>query len=211
MKINDLSIKELTEVAKAMSEGDFYKEFNGKIEGELGRLAKYLNETRKKLQFIDTPIKGEKDKFPEASSQLIDVTRATEEAAHKIMTLTEKILDDQDIIYENLVRVQGTLKEKINDEEVFSSIDKVLTINQENKNDLVDLMTSLSFQDLTGQKIKKIVQLVQDIEKKITELLQTFNLERKEKKKEIINEIKETSKSSDLKQDLVVEILEKFL
>lgn len=211
MNINELSIKELTEVAKAMSEGDFYRELNTKLEGELGHLAEYLSKTMKKLQFIESPIMQEKNKIPDASNQLSDVTKAMEEATHKIMALTEKILDGQDTISEHLQNLKKAIKSKKDEKKAMSFLNSIEEINGNNKNDLVTLLTSLSFQDLTGQKIKKIISLVKDIESKISELLSSFNLEKKEKKKEIITELNDPSKSLDLKQDIVDEILEKLL
>lgn len=212
MHHKDSSIKKLADVAKAISEGDFYKEANLKLKGELGSLAKYIDETRRKLKCLNPSITSSTNKFPEASMQLLDITRQTEEATNKIILLTEKILDDQNRISEDLRNLKQLINKNIKKEnkEIESIINNIQTINIGNKKDLMNLLTDLSFQDLTGQKIQKIVSLVQDVETKILELLVSFGLVEEEKKAEMITELKDPSKSIDLKQDLVDDILAEF-
>jgi len=212
MNKKSYSVKKLADVAKAISEGDFYKEANLKLKGELKRLAKYIEETRKKLQYIDSPIKSTTKSFPEASMQLSDITRQTEEATHKVISLTEKILDDQSRLTEILKNLKKFVSNNIKKEnkEIKSIINNIQNINISNKKDLIDLLTALSFQDLTGQKIKKIISLVQDVETKILVLLVSFGLVDKKKREEMVSELKDPSKSIDLKQDLVDDILAEF-
>ncbi|HUU49828.1 MAG TPA: protein phosphatase CheZ [Nitrospinota bacterium] len=212
MNKKSYSVKKLADVAKAISEGDFYKETNLKLKGELKRLAKYIEETRKKLQYIDSPIKSTTKSFPEASMQLSDITRQTEEATHKIISLTEKILDDQNRLTEILKNLKKFVSNNIKKEnrEIKSIINDIQNINISNKEDLIDLLTALSFQDLTGQKIKKIISLVQDVETKILVLLVSFGLVDKKKRGEMVTELKDPSKPIDLKQDLVDDILAEF-
>lgn len=212
MNKKSYSVKKLADVAKAISEGNFYKEANLKLKGELKRLAKYIEETRKKLQYIDSPIKSTTKSFPEASMQLSDITRQTEEATHKVISLTEKILDDQNRLTEILKNLKKFVSNNIKKEnrEIKSIINDIQNINISNKEDLIDLLTALSFQDLTGQKIKKIISLVQDVETKILVLLVSFGLVDKKKREEMVTELKDPSKSIDLKQDLVDDILAEF-
>lgn len=219
MNKKDSSVKKLADMAQAISEGDFHKEFNViKIKGELGRLAKYLDETRRKLQFIDCPIKTSTKNFPEASNQLLDITKETEAATHKIISLTEKVLDDQNTLSEHLRKLKDSTHNLGNTKKIKSIIQNIETINNSNREDLISLLTALSFQDLTGQKVKKILFLVQDIETKILELLVSFGLsvdeksdsKGKKKKEEMITELQDSSKPIDLKQDLVDEILGEF-
>ena len=218
MAKKDSSVKKLADMAKAMSEGDFNKAFNTEIKGELGRLAKYLDETRKKLQFIDCPIKASTKNFPEASNQLMDITKETEAATHKIISLTEKVIDGQNVLTDQLQDLKGSTHNLSNNNNIKSVIKNIETINESNKEDLISLLTALSFQDLTGQKVKKILSLVQDIETKILELLLSFGLnvdeesnsKDKKKKEEMITELKDSSKPIDLKQDIVDEILGEF-
>jgi chemotaxis protein CheZ len=64
--------------------------------------------------------------------------------------------------------------------------------------DLMEIMTTLSFQDLTGQRIKRIVSALQQIEKVVFELYMSTGLSMKalEQNPEMsVEEIRQTSKA----------------
>ncbi|MDD5433994.1 MAG: chemotaxis protein CheW, partial [Nitrospira sp.] len=67
---NNSAIGKIVEVTKAMAEGDFHKEINENMYGQIGELARYINSTIKKLQAVEPNIAHVTDKIPEASIQL---------------------------------------------------------------------------------------------------------------------------------------------
>ncbi|MEK7306547.1 MAG: HAMP domain-containing protein, partial [Nitrospirota bacterium] len=92
------AVRELLDVTRAMANGNYSREIESDLYGELGELARYINITFKKLQTLEPNIKLSSEKIPMATSQLSDITRATEEATNRIMELTEKVLDNHDLI-----------------------------------------------------------------------------------------------------------------
>lgn len=201
-------LEEIINVTKAMSEGDFYKELNTKLQGGMGELARYIDKTRRSLQKLDPPVSIVSEKIPQASSHLFDITRATEEATNKVMTITEKLMDDQEIVSAKIKDLREVATAKTVDSTAILRIAREIEeISNQNKNDLIEILTALSFQDLTGQKIKKIVTLVQDIEMRILELLVSFGIVKEDWDEDVLKQLKSPEKGLGVNQDLVDDIL----
>lgn len=199
---NDDAIDKIVEVTKAMSEGDFHRVIDGELYGQIGEIAKYINTAIKRLQTVEPNIEQASGKIPEASVQLSEITRVTEEATHGIMGQVEHVLDSQDLILNHLeVLNKGG--------DVPKAAEGIRNIVTENKDTLLDIITGLSFQDLTGQKIKAIVTLIEEVEKRILHLIVTFGLKSKEEMKDE-KVVKEFSENDVVKQDLVDSILKEF-
>lgn len=201
------SLKELVESAKAMSEGNFYKEVNTKLKGELGDLARFINITMQNLQFLDPPVRESSQRMPEVSSQLFDVNKAAEEATHKVLSLTEKILEDQEALSLQISKLKNVVETtKPVNGDLHDIIGELKRINEEDKNGLIEILSNLSFQDLTGQKIKKVMVTLEEVQTRLLECIMAFGITIKDEG-EIISQLKDSSVSKDLKQDLVDEIL----
>lgn len=101
--------------------------------------------------------------FHEASTQLSAVLAATEEATFHIMDVVEKHLD--------LQMESGTIISALKAGAASpEQIARLSDINALLGNDLTEIMTSLSFQDITGQRIKKVVTALTRIEAIVLEL-----------------------------------------
>ncbi|MBI5756192.1 MAG: protein phosphatase CheZ [Nitrospirae bacterium] len=198
----DAVIDKIAEVTKAMSEGDFHQEISGELYGQLGEIAKYINATIKKLQLVEPNVAQASERIPQASVQLSEITRATEEATHNVMSQVEHVLDNQDMILRHIEVV-----EKGND--VSTTMGEIRQIVSENKETLLDIITGLSFQDLTGQKIKAIVGLIEEVEKRLLQLIVAFGMKSKEVGQED-NPLKEFTENPVLNQDVVDSVLKEF-
>lgn len=195
-------VDKIVEVTKAMSEGDFHREIDGDLYGQIGEIAKYINATIKRLQTVEPNIAVASDNIPAASMQLSEITKATEEATHGVMTHVEHVLDSQDLILHNIEAIE-------NGENISRAAEEIKQVVADNREALMDIMTGLSFQDLTGQKIKAIISLIGEIEKRIIHLIVTFGLKSKENIKED-SPLKDLSENSVLEQELVDSILKEF-
>ena len=197
-----MPMDKIVEVTKAMAGGDFHHEIGGELYGQIGEIAKHINATMKRLQTIEPNIAQASDKIPAASVQLSEITKVTEEATHGIMGQTERVLDSQDLIIHYLdIIARG--------EDIAAASEEIRQIVMENKETLLDIITGLSFQDLTGQKIKVIVSLIEEIEKRILNLIVTFGLKSKETVKDNIS-LREFTDVTKLEQGLVDNILQEF-
>jgi len=196
------NIDEIVDAARAMSQGDFKHEIKEELYGQLGDIARYINATIKKMQSVEPNIAHASDKIPQASVQLSEISKATEEATHNVMTQVEKVLDNHDLIIHHTESA-----ERGND--LPNSLGEVRNVVSENREILLDIITGLSFQDLTGQKIKKIVGLIEDVEKRLLQLIVTFGLKSKDAAEDD-STLKEFSDNPTLKQDVVDNILKEF-
>ncbi len=110
-----------------------------------------------------TPVSDTDALFHEASDQLGEVLKATETAAVNIMEIVEKHLDLQTESAALLEAVRsGTAAD--------TQTARLAEINNQLGDDLTTLLTILSFQDITGQRIKKVVEALNKIEKSVVKL-----------------------------------------
>lgn len=99
----------------------------------------------------------------EASSQLDEVIKTTETATMKIMTIVEK----QFGLAEKSATLLSQLRSSLSDDD---DLKELIRINQELTQDLTEVLTSLSFQDITGQRIKKAMTALKGIEQSVLDL-----------------------------------------
>ena len=101
--------------------------------------------------------------FHEATAQLAEVLKATESATMSIMEVVERHLDLQAQNVELLAAVREGRASQVQ-----------LSLIEENNarlgDDLTGLLTDLSFQDITGQRIKRVVTALNKIENTVVEL-----------------------------------------
>jgi len=104
--------------------------------------------------------------MPNAVDRLQYVISKTEEAANKTMGIVEKYLLKMDDISAHLRKLDGPEE----------SISFLRTFKNGLEDDLTEILTTQSFQDLTGQTIKKVIKLVGEIESELVRLIATFGV-----------------------------------
>lgn len=211
----DEDLKEILEVSRAMATGDFTKEFKQELEGKLGTLAQYIDKTRKSLFEISPLIADASSKeMPTASAQLSDLVETIDSAANKLLDLTEEVVGHSNRM-NSLVNELKAEIEKVPD--VPPTVKGILMemdiTNKAAKDDFLEMLASLSFQDFTGQKLKKVILTLEDVERKLLEFILLFGVKldggkNELKKEEMIKRLTDESKPLDLKQDVVDEIFQ---
>ena len=107
--------------------------------------------------------------FLEATSQLDEVLKATEEAASNMLEIIEK----SEINQEEIANILNQLR----DDGVSSAkLARLEALNKQFGEDLVNLTLQMSFQDLTGQRIKRVVTALNKIEDRVVKLYITSGL-----------------------------------
>lgn len=101
--------------------------------------------------------------FHEASAQLAEVIESTRTATDSIMDVVELHMDYQ-------AEAQGIIEALRGGTATPEQIDRLAHINGALGDGLTNIMTTLSFQDLTGQRIKKVVYALDKIESTVVEL-----------------------------------------
>ncbi len=187
-----------------------------RIKDELSVLVRFVDKTRTGLDSLQTTVKISSEKFPEASRQLSAVAGELENAANNIIALLEDLLMEHE-------EAQGVIKslhdwasglppeEKKKGVVLFGKLEG---INSAMKKGLMEIFSSLSFQDLTGQKLKKVVEGLSIVESKLLELAINFDFNDTIKlrdKKAMLNELKEVANEPmKLNQDVVDKILKEL-
>ena len=109
--------------------------------------------------------------LPEASDQLNAIVEATENAASKIMDVLEDMQSDQEKI-KTALNIIKDVQNLSDDNQVV--LDGAAGASDNCMQGIMTIFEELSFQDLTGQRIKKIVALVQAVEGKVKEILNSL-------------------------------------
>lgn len=150
----------------------------GRIREELSSLATFIDKTRKGIDTLESTVKVGSERFPEASSQLSAVTGDLENAANNIMSILEGLMTEQErtqSLLKSLSDWAGKLPEE--DRKTGAAfIVQLEGINQKTKSEMMDIFTNMSFHDLSGQKLKKVIGSLAVVETKLLELALNFGL-----------------------------------
>ena len=158
--------RELTEnLTKAMVDSEIYRKISEDMRGGLQTIYKEITQaTRPGGESAPALDQAQSEKlFHEASQQLDEILTTTEQATETIMDIVE----ERQRLQEESDKLLSTLRKtrKSNDDIV-----RLLEINDELGDNLTRIMTALSFQDLTGQRIKKIIHALKSIETLVFDL-----------------------------------------
>ena len=187
-----------------------------KMREELSNLAKFVDQTRKGIDNLETTVKISSEKFPEASLQLNAVTGDLENAANNIMNILEAQMADGErthVLLDELSAWAATLDgEKA--AAGFETIKKLEEMNIKSKSCMMEIFTNMSFQDLTGQKLKKVIGSLAVVESKLLELALNFgfneDLAKEEQKKDFNSDLKGPTNTMPIDQDIVDRIMKEL-
>ena len=177
----------------------FFRNLAYEMTGQVKELASLMIDFRRELkskihpELTDIAVKY----IPEAADQLEAIIESTEVAANKIMDNLEGMQGDVEALKKMVTSLkQGTIKapvgqknwdELILDSQTRCDISAVIDFIEphiENSMSLIsDSFIQMSFQDLTGQRIKRIINLVSQMEEKIKNMVISFGIKLTEREK----------------------------
>ena len=128
------------------------------LKKELYGLFKYMKRVREEIAAINRPA-DEALHFDNMSDQLDAIVQATEEATNTIMGAMEK---NDDIVTK--------LRENITDADQLALLDRISANG-------ADVFEACSFQDITGQRISKVVKSVTYVEDRVNTLIEVWGKE----------------------------------
>jgi len=180
-------------LSKMMLEGEFYKTINLELQDGLTNIYKEITSANKEAgSGVSMDKKETEELFAEASEQLDAIVQTTEKATEDIMGVIEKQMDIQ--------ANAGQKLKALKDQELSKEeIEELIVSNNILNNDLMELMTLLSFQDLTGQRIKRIIHALKQVQTTVFELFMSTGLKIKAKENEpekAIDEIEQETKKT---------------
>ncbi|NQU61080.1 MAG: protein phosphatase CheZ [Rhodospirillales bacterium] len=125
------------------------------LKQELFGLFKYMKRVREEIAAINRPA-DEELHFDSMSDQLDAIVKATEDATNTIMGCMEK---NDDVVTK--------LKETITDAEQVKLLDQISSNG-------ADVFEACSFQDITGQRVTKIIKSVTYVEDRVNALTEVW-------------------------------------
>nr|WP_315214999.1 protein phosphatase CheZ [uncultured Duganella sp.] len=183
--------------AVALSATEPNEEFLSRI----GHMTRALHESLRGLG-LDKLIEKAASDIPDARDRLDYVARLSEDAAQKVLNATDAASPLQDRIagdarqlsasWSGLLAASADGAGAPADEQwralarqTIAAFDGAAAGSSETKAHLMDIMMAQDFQDLTGQVIKKVTSIAQNLEKQLVQMLIDFAPE--QMKKEIDN------------------------
>lgn len=147
------------------------------LKRELVGMFGHIQRIRRELASIRTPGHEDADHFAKMSDQLDAIVESTEEATNSIMSNAEEIED-----------MVGKVKARVADAEAHALLDQV----SERVNAMFE---ACSFQDLTGQRVTKVVRSLKFVEERVNTLIRMWGREELAK---VVVDIQETDPDKSL-------------
>jgi len=151
----------------------------------IGQMTRGLHDSLRGLG-LDKMIEQAAHEIPDARDRLKYVAKMTEQAADRVLNATDIANPLQDEIAKqaaalearwNKVMETPSVKSEYNEaaKETMEFIQKAIENTTLTKAQLLEIMMAQDFQDLTGQVIKKITELAQNLEQQLCQMLIDFS------------------------------------
>lgn len=162
-------VKELVEVTRALSEGDFARKLKSSFTGELGEIARYLESLRESLNLLSPRFSSSMHLIPKAGQGVAEISQQAEMSVNSILSLVDEMCVDQDAVVTMLSRAATG-------DVAALDIDKLQDIAAKTRTSLMSIMSFLSFQDVVRQRAEKVQGMIDMVDGKIRELLDRFQV-----------------------------------
>ncbi|MDR0827030.1 MAG: protein phosphatase CheZ [Desulfovibrio sp.] len=151
-------------MTKAMVESEFYRKMNEEMRNGLrGIYMEISSASSADGEKAEDQASKTQEIFSEASKQIDEIMQTTFEATEKIMGRVEKLLDQQNEAVQLLESMSGSTVQKV-------ELERLTEMNSDLAESLTNIITDLSFQDLTGQRLKKLVRAIGAIRETVFDL-----------------------------------------
>jgi chemotaxis protein CheZ len=158
---------------------------NDEILNRIGHVTRTLHDNLLSLSF-DKVLEGLSAELPDFKDRLEYVARMTEQAADRVLNLTDIATPLQSELCCEAVSLEKYWKQALTNPEfqvhcgetVERTLGFIALANSnalQTKSLLMDIMMAQDFQDLTGQVIKRMTTLVQDLEQQLVQVLIDFS------------------------------------
>ena len=156
------------DLIKALHDGRFDALYQ-----EIGKLTWDVHDTFANLAGDERLVSLAQRQMPDARERLRYVVDKTEEAADRTLTAVEHMIPMSD----NMVLTAGVLRVAMRDgredlnAQMHAFLDVVESDGRKLRSSLSDVLMAQEYQDLTGQVIKRTIDLVGQVEEKLVELV----------------------------------------
>lgn len=161
-------VRELVAAVKEMfGQNQAHSETNEKLYQELGELARYINNAKKELQEVKSSNIAE-DHLPSATNQLDAIVQMTEQATSRIMDECDRLTMFHNDTRERLIAMDPPLEP-----DTLAGVDDAIN---NAATSVTHIFEACNFQDITVQRIQKVVRALQEIERQVLRMVVVFGL-----------------------------------
>lgn len=157
---------------RALREGEFFRKVNADMRRGLQEIYKEINAVKRDTGSSQVTAQDADRLFTEASDQLDAILKSTETATVQIMDIVEDF-------QENLAKTTALVDSFRSGGASKKAVEELAAMNAAANEKMTEIMTALSFQDLTGQRIKRVIQALQHIERTVFEVYISTGLQEK--------------------------------
>jgi len=176
----------------------FVKDYEASLYNEIGRLTRQLHTSLSTFQADEKILNLTKDAIPSAKERLRYVVELTEQAAQKVLTIVEKsipisleISEGASSLHKDCVKSLSHKDHAEGPAVLPSNIKEFLSGAKDNAillhGHLTEILMAQEYQDITGQIIKKVITLVQDVEDNLIKLIKITGLQTSPQERPIDN------------------------
>ena len=152
---------------------------------EVGKLTRQLHDSLNNFQ-IDERIKNlTVDDIPDAQTRLMYVIEETEKAANTTMDAVEECMPIAEVLSTRIEKIMPEWKKLMNRQlelgefkVLCADLDELLEDGSKQSSKLTSLLTEVlmaqGYQDLTGQVIRRVIELVKEVEDSLVNMLTMF-------------------------------------
>ncbi|MDC5703634.1 protein phosphatase CheZ [Vibrio europaeus] len=164
---------------------DIYQNTSNPMFQEIGELTRDLHESIKHFSVDDRMSEIANDEIPDARDRLQYVIDKTEVAANKTMDAVDRCMPIADNLHEGLLQVRPQWNELMHGRielaefkalchRIDDLLGEVEGDSSELRGQLTEILMAQDFQDLTGQIIRRVITLVDEVEGRLVEILTAF-------------------------------------
>ncbi|MCX7823398.1 MAG: protein phosphatase CheZ [Syntrophobacterales bacterium] len=227
-------LSRIKEFMAAFSQGDFEKaqeiledlsqvKEGSEIFKEIGQIARQLHSAfREFMEALDPALKElALDYLPDSESRLKHLLKLTEEAANTTLDCTERMNERNAQDMELIEKLKGHISRLKpigkGAEERLSDIEVILAKLEESissdKNDINTILSAQNFQDLSGQTVMKVMDIMRNLQDRLIGIIKTFGIKaekRGKRKDELYGPAHEKIEDALRSQDEVDALLAQF-
>ncbi|MCD8553911.1 protein phosphatase CheZ [Seleniivibrio sp.] len=202
-------INELLDIARSINEGNYdVAGVDVNAENELYHIAQYFSDAINKLKAVYDTVEDSYEDLPGFEDTLKAIIADSKTASENVLTCVDKINFITDDIRENI----QTIKDQVAAGQFGLAggiIDRLRDKALGGQDTCFDIIASLEFQDITKQKIDKLVKIIYDLQERLAHLVLMFGVKENKIDVQMLDMIKD--KKDLLKdQNLVDELLKEF-
>ncbi|MGS2720446.1 protein phosphatase CheZ [Paraglaciecola aestuariivivens] len=175
---------------------------------EVGKLTRQLHDSLNNFQLDPRIINMTNEEIPDAQTRLTYVIETTEEAANKTMDLVDSCMPIAEKLQQGIAEIapewQKLMEKNLQLGEfntLVKQVDRFLKASGEDSATLTNLLTEVlmaqGYQDLTGQVIRRVIELVKEVEDNLVYMLTVFGKADAKEKTEVVEKPNKSKKEAD--------------